>query len=43
MGNPTGRSLREVLRELSRLGVRSTDITDALSAADPAWGEHMDG
>jgi hypothetical protein len=34
---------REVLRELSGLGIHSTDITDALSEADPGWGDHMDG
>ncbi len=35
-------SARRVLAELSRLGCHSTDITDALYAADPTWGEHMD-
>ena len=27
----------EVLRELSRRGCHSTDITDALDQADPSW------
>jgi hypothetical protein len=32
----------EVLSSLSKLGVHSTDITDALSMADPGWGKKHD-
>lgn len=32
----------EVLEKLSQLGCHSTDITDALYAADPDWGRRHD-
>lgn len=33
---------REILEKLSRLGCHSTDITDALYAADPSWAKAYD-
>jgi hypothetical protein len=35
-------SARRVLAELSRRGCHSADTSDALYAADPEWGEHID-
>jgi hypothetical protein len=35
-------TLREVLTELSARGCHSTDIADAMSAADPDWGKAHD-
>ena len=35
-------SATDVLERLSDLGCHSTDITDALSAADPVWTEAHD-
>jgi hypothetical protein len=32
----------EVMTQLSELGCHSTDITDALSAADPGWAVRHD-
>ena len=32
----------EVMQRLSRLGCHSTDIADALYAADPLWAEQYD-
>jgi hypothetical protein len=32
----------EILKKLSELGCHSTDITDALYAADPGWGKKHD-
>jgi hypothetical protein len=42
--SPSPLTATEVLRELVALGCHSTDVTDALYAADPSWAEsHNEG